>query len=133
MTIYEPTGHQPYCTGPAAHQGDCLDPALIAEAAAANRAARYTWVVERASGFIAGWFTGPPPAGFVAECNANVPDDPASARELDWAAWDTFATEVTAGQYSLPAGGQTDDKDLADLAWDRFTAIALDVDGTEER
>lgn len=43
----------------------------------------YTHIVVRKSGYIAGWFDGEPPAGFVEECNANVPGDPAHAEELD--------------------------------------------------
>jgi hypothetical protein len=42
----------------------------------------YTHIVKRASGYVAGWFVGEPPADFVAECNANVPDDPAHAEQI---------------------------------------------------
>ena len=38
--------------------------------------------MKRDSGYIAGWFTGEPPAGFIAECNTNVPDDPAHVEHL---------------------------------------------------
>lgn len=52
---------------------------------------RYTHIVKRESGYVAGWFQGEPPAEFVAECNRNVPGDPAHVEALDWAAWDDWA------------------------------------------
>jgi hypothetical protein len=55
---------------------------------------RYTHVVRRQSGYVAGWFKGEPPADFVAECNANVPDDPAYVEALDWAAWDRWCEQL---------------------------------------
>lgn len=43
----------------------------------------HTHIVKRADGYIAGWFVGEPPADFVAECNRNVPDNPAHVEVLD--------------------------------------------------
>jgi hypothetical protein len=51
---------------------------------------RYTHLVERDSGYIAGWFTQQQAdsgylAGFVADCNRLVPGDPAHAEPIpEW-------------------------------------------------
>ncbi len=46
---------------------------------------RYTHIVKRDSGYVAGWFQGEPPADFVAECNRNIPGDPAHAEAIpEW-------------------------------------------------
>lgn len=55
-----------------------------AEAAEDVPEGRTTHIVKRESGYVAGWFQGEPPAGFVDECNANVPSDPAHAEKLDY-------------------------------------------------
>jgi hypothetical protein len=55
----------------------------------------YTHIVRRESGYIAGWFVGEPPAKFIAECNASVPDDPAHAEQIP--AWpDETRAEIDA-------------------------------------
>jgi hypothetical protein len=64
---------------------------------------RYTHIVKRESGYVAGWFQGEPPADFVAECNANVPGDPAHIEALDWAAWDRWCDQLEPHPVAVPA------------------------------
>lgn len=54
----------------------------------------YTHIVKRADGYIAGWFRGEPPADFVAECNKNVPGNPAHVEVLDDEWPESFTDEM---------------------------------------
>ena len=66
----------------------------------------YTHIVKRASGYVAGWFEGEPPAEFVAECNANVPSDPAHVEEIPaWPA-ELAGQAAEAELAELDKGGQ---------------------------
>ena len=57
---------------------------------------RYTHIVKRQSGYVAGWFYDETEAeSFAVECNAAVPADPAAVEALDWNAWDAFVDEAT--------------------------------------
>lgn len=63
----------------------------------------YTHIVKRESGYIAGWFVGEPPESFVAECNANVPGDPAHAEQIP--GWpEDFAQRYPADGEKAPCG-----------------------------
>lgn len=57
----------------------------------------YTHIVKRDSGYIAGWFGGgnaeQEAAECAAECNHNVPGDPAHIEALDLSAWDALLAE----------------------------------------
>ncbi len=58
---------------------------------------RYTHIVKRASGYVAGWHRSEADANaFVLECNATVPTDHAGVVALDWDSWETFLSTVPA-------------------------------------
>lgn len=77
----------------------------------------YTHIVKRASGYVAGYFRGEPPADFVPECNANVPDDPAHVEVLDDEWPESFTDEMRSGPTTGPC-------------WNGF-CIATDCNGVD--
>jgi hypothetical protein len=65
----------------------------------------YTHIVRRDSGYVAGYFRGEPPADFIAECNANVPGDPAHAEELSDEWPESFIDEMRSDPSTRPVTG----------------------------
>lgn len=76
-TLNTPTGHDP--------DADFCEHCGCGTSQRPGGPGPYTHIVKRASGYIAGWFVGEPPAEYVTECNTNVPGDPAHVEAVpEW-------------------------------------------------